>query len=341
MLYTQIPTEEQIVNSKFNVGKSPEQVVFRTEEEKLQYVKDCEALISQTPQNLLTGGNDVFVMDSFYGRVAIRSFHLDSPSLEDDLVLAPHCDDEVIATGAYAMIARRSGRRLRTLIFTVGSGARMDHGLNEDQCRVARLAASLRGSVGLYSTVDIITIDGVYGFPEWFWGRDGGFVDFGTRLARMYNARRVLAPHHDPQVDVHYDHTGVGLVAKAMCAHGQWTDYHPTRIPDRRILAVEGVRQPALWQYRVWSGERNWLPNFNVRYERGDFAELSRRIGEHRTESVKLEEVFLDIDNTYAAAKITREMSDRWWVDVNNPQIYALESYIVPVPTTTVTSLVV
>jgi len=317
----------------FDVRRS---FAFQTPKEAERYYEQCLVEIAETPTNIENDGRDNPLVEiPGYGDFAIRTFRtaetqkpLDGYAPQRVLLASPHCDDEVIATGALAVVAAARGDEVRALEFTVGSAGRMDHGFDEAKGGAVRLAETLRSAklVGINSVDVLIRPDGMMGMREWFWDNNEVLRPLGVAIGRMYDADIAAYPDSDPAVDSHPDHNATSRVMDYATGWGQDPAFHPN-IPFR--YEKRGVPLHKLL-YSVWSGGRNVEPSFYVPYDvNGPIAQIiSKAITLHKTQSVPSVGIAERFGSNYAAAKILRDYQAGLWRDINNPHAMAREMYV-------------
>ncbi|QQS43446.1 PIG-L family deacetylase [Candidatus Roizmanbacteria bacterium] len=328
---------QPILPQDFDVTNS---FAFQTSEQARDYYEQCLVEIEETPTNIENEGADTPLIEiPGYGEFSIRTFRtaelrkpVEGHVSQKVLLASPHCDDEVIATGAFAVAAAARGDDVRALEFTVGSAGRMDHGFDEKKGSVVRLAETLRSAklVGINSVDILVKPDGTPGMPEWFWDNNEILRPLGVAIGRLYDTDIVAYPFNDPAVDAHIDHNATARVMDFATGWGQDPAFHPN-IPFRYEKRGKPLHKLL---YSVWSGGKNVEPNFFVPYDvNGPIAQiLSKAITLHKTQSVPSVGVAARFGSNYAAAKILRDYQAGLWRDINNPHVMAREMYTAEPP---------
>lgn len=328
---------QPILRPDFDVRNS---FAFQTPEQARDYYEQCVVEIDETPSNIENDGQDTPLVEiSGYGQFAIRTFRTAETQLPVEghtprniLLASPHCDDEVIATGALAAVSAACGDHVRALEFSVGTAGRMDHGFDEEKGSTVRLAETLRGAklVGIDSIDVLIKPDGTPGMPEWFWSNDEVLRPLGVAIGRLYDSDIVAYPFNDPAVDSHIDHNATARVMEFATGWGQDPAFHPN-IPFRYEKRETPLHKLL---FSVWSGGKNVEGNFHVPYDvNGPIAQiLSKAISLHKTQSVHSVGMAARFGSNYAAAKILRDYQAGLWRDINNPHVMAREMYVAEPP---------
>lgn len=335
MLFTQLPTKQEMLAYKGNRGKKPDQKVFASRAEALKYYDEAVDYLETLYSNTRTG-QDVEIMP---GSVWLRTYLVPrrkgrrvllNGKAKRILGLCAHFDDEAVGMGGLFAKAALEGHETYILTFCGGSSGRADHFLDEEEAWVVRLYETILSAqeLGILEVHVLIGKNGI-GLPEWLWGTSKKWArKIAMQLARRYNVHVLVAHHHNPKVDVHFDHTAVGRIARIWVKHGQWTDHHPTSFPDCRILGGEEILAPELWQYVVWAGERNPKYSFFIKFDLAVARRISRALGFHRTQTVPVKRGPWGINNSYAIASLMSKLAERFWRDVNNPQVFFVEGYV-------------